>query len=175
MTHVLVVDDDPVLADLVAFRLGRLGLEVSVEADGEERDWRAGGLTPDAVRALLSGRTGTPMVLRDLPDARLAGKQAALDLLDRGAVATVGELSEAPLTVAARPGGPADPAELAAIAAEAGFDTYVRQSLSDEVGLVEAAAADNVKRVVKLPPGERSPQLITAFMEMKTIWHPIGV
>jgi acyl-CoA reductase-like NAD-dependent aldehyde dehydrogenase len=46
---------------------------------------------------------------------------------------------------------------------------------SDEVGLVEAAAADNVKRVVKLPAGERSPQLITAFMEMKTIWHPIGV
>jgi acyl-CoA reductase-like NAD-dependent aldehyde dehydrogenase len=45
----------------------------------------------------------------------------------------------------------------------------------DEVGLVEAAAADNVKRVVKLPAGERSPHLITAFMEMKTIWHPIGV
>jgi acyl-CoA reductase-like NAD-dependent aldehyde dehydrogenase len=44
-----------------------------------------------------------------------------------------------------------------------------------EVGLVEAAAADNVKRVVKLPAGERSPHLITAFMEMKTIWHPIGV
>jgi len=40
---------------------------------------------------------------------------------------------------------------------------------------VEAAAADNVKRVVKLLPGERSPHLVTAFMEMKTIWHPIGV
>jgi acyl-CoA reductase-like NAD-dependent aldehyde dehydrogenase len=46
---------------------------------------------------------------------------------------------------------------------------------SDEVALVEVAAADNVKRVVKLPPGERSPHLVTAFMEMKTIWHPIGV
>jgi acyl-CoA reductase-like NAD-dependent aldehyde dehydrogenase len=45
----------------------------------------------------------------------------------------------------------------------------------DEVAMVEAAAADNVKRVVKLPAGERSPHLITAFMEMKTIWHPIGV
>jgi acyl-CoA reductase-like NAD-dependent aldehyde dehydrogenase len=44
-----------------------------------------------------------------------------------------------------------------------------------EVGTVEAAAADNVKRVIKLPPGERSPHLVTAFMEMKTIWHPIGV
>jgi DNA-binding response OmpR family regulator len=33
--HVLVVDDDPVVADLVAFRLQRMGLEVTVEADGE--------------------------------------------------------------------------------------------------------------------------------------------
>jgi acyl-CoA reductase-like NAD-dependent aldehyde dehydrogenase len=45
----------------------------------------------------------------------------------------------------------------------------------DEVAAIERAAADNVKRVVKIPAGELSPQLITAFMEMKTIWHPIGV
>lgn len=45
----------------------------------------------------------------------------------------------------------------------------------DEVAAIEKAAADNVKRVVKMPAGERSPHLITAFMEMKTIWHPIGV
>jgi len=44
-----------------------------------------------------------------------------------------------------------------------------------EVAEIEKAAADNVKRVVKMPPGELSPHLITAFMEMKTIWHPIGV
>ena len=35
MTTVLVVDDDPVLAQLVAFRLGRLDLQVAVESDGE--------------------------------------------------------------------------------------------------------------------------------------------
>ena len=35
--------------------------------------------------------------------------------------------------------------------------------------------AENVKRVIKAPPGELVPQLITAFMEMKTVWHPIGV
>ena len=46
---------------------------------------------------------------------------------------------------------------------------------ADEVALVEAAAAGNVKRVVKMAAGERSPHLVTAFMEMKTIWHPIGV
>src|SRR5436309_1225879 len=45
----------------------------------------------------------------------------------------------------------------------------------DEVAAVEKAAADNVKRVVKAPAGEMSPQLITSFMEMKTVWHPIGV
>jgi acyl-CoA reductase-like NAD-dependent aldehyde dehydrogenase len=45
----------------------------------------------------------------------------------------------------------------------------------DEVAEIERAAADNVKRVVKMPAAERSPHLITAFMEMKTIWHPIGV
>jgi hypothetical protein len=45
----------------------------------------------------------------------------------------------------------------------------------DEVAAIEKAAADNVKRVVKISSSELSPQLITAFMEMKTIWHPIGV
>jgi acyl-CoA reductase-like NAD-dependent aldehyde dehydrogenase len=46
---------------------------------------------------------------------------------------------------------------------------------ADEVKATEAAAADNVKRVVKGTPDEASPYLITAFMEMKTVWHPIGV
>ena len=45
----------------------------------------------------------------------------------------------------------------------------------DELKTIEAAAADNVKRVVKMSPEERSPYLVTAFMEMKTVWHPIGV
>ena len=46
---------------------------------------------------------------------------------------------------------------------------------ADEIKAVEAAAADNVKRVIKLPRRRAQPHLITAFMEMKTIWHPIGV
>ena len=44
-----------------------------------------------------------------------------------------------------------------------------------EVKAVEEAAATNVKRVIKLKPQEMSPYLIAAFMEMKTVWHPIGV
>jgi acyl-CoA reductase-like NAD-dependent aldehyde dehydrogenase len=46
---------------------------------------------------------------------------------------------------------------------------------TEEIASVEKAAADNVKRIVKMPGSERSPHLVTAFMEMKTIWHPIGV
>jgi acyl-CoA reductase-like NAD-dependent aldehyde dehydrogenase len=45
----------------------------------------------------------------------------------------------------------------------------------EEVTAIEKSAAENVKRVIKIPAGELSPQLITAFMEMKTVWHPIGV
>jgi acyl-CoA reductase-like NAD-dependent aldehyde dehydrogenase len=40
---------------------------------------------------------------------------------------------------------------------------------------IEALAANNVKRVVKNPSDELSPYLIAAFLEMKTVWHPIGV
>jgi acyl-CoA reductase-like NAD-dependent aldehyde dehydrogenase len=37
---------------------------------------------------------------------------------------------------------------------------------------IEAAAANNVKRVVRAGPA--SPYEVTAFMEMKTVWHPKG-
>ncbi|WP_116449404.1 response regulator transcription factor [Blastococcus litoris] len=49
MTHVLVVDDDPVIVDLVAFRLGRLGVDISVESDGEAGLAAARELRPDLV------------------------------------------------------------------------------------------------------------------------------
>jgi acyl-CoA reductase-like NAD-dependent aldehyde dehydrogenase len=45
----------------------------------------------------------------------------------------------------------------------------------DELRAVEEAAASNVKRVVRLGDGDAlSPYAVTAFMEMKTVWHPIG-
>ena len=49
MPHVLVVDDDPVVADLVAFRLRRMGLEVTVETDGETGLAAVHRLRPDLV------------------------------------------------------------------------------------------------------------------------------
>ena len=46
---------------------------------------------------------------------------------------------------------------------------------ADEIKSIEESAAGNVKRVIKLTESEVSPYLIAAFMEMKTVWHPIGV
>jgi acyl-CoA reductase-like NAD-dependent aldehyde dehydrogenase len=44
-----------------------------------------------------------------------------------------------------------------------------------EVEELERLAADNVKRVVRGAPDEQSPWEIAAFLELKTVWHPIGV
>jgi acyl-CoA reductase-like NAD-dependent aldehyde dehydrogenase len=40
---------------------------------------------------------------------------------------------------------------------------------------LERAAADNVKRVVRGEPDAQSVWDISAFLELKTVWHPIGV
>jgi acyl-CoA reductase-like NAD-dependent aldehyde dehydrogenase len=40
---------------------------------------------------------------------------------------------------------------------------------------LETAAADNVKRVVLGSPDSQSLYEISAFLELKTVWHPIGV
>jgi len=40
---------------------------------------------------------------------------------------------------------------------------------------LEVAAAENVKRVVSGKPDSQSLYEISAFLELKTVWHPIGV
>ena len=40
---------------------------------------------------------------------------------------------------------------------------------------LERAAAENVKRVVHGSPDAQSLYEISAFLELKTVWHPIGV
>jgi acyl-CoA reductase-like NAD-dependent aldehyde dehydrogenase len=50
----------------------------------------------------------------------------------------------------------------------------------DMLAVAEASAADNVKRTVRDGGGDwfdassQSPYAVTAFMEMKTVWHPMG-
>jgi acyl-CoA reductase-like NAD-dependent aldehyde dehydrogenase len=44
-----------------------------------------------------------------------------------------------------------------------------------EVAELERLAAENVKRVVHGAPDDQSPWEIAGFLELKTVWHPIGV
>jgi acyl-CoA reductase-like NAD-dependent aldehyde dehydrogenase len=44
-----------------------------------------------------------------------------------------------------------------------------------EVAELERLAADNVKRVVRGSADSQSPWEVAAFLELKTVWHPIGV
>ena len=44
-----------------------------------------------------------------------------------------------------------------------------------EVAELERLAAENVKRVVRGDADEQSPWEIAGFLELKTVWHPIGV
>jgi acyl-CoA reductase-like NAD-dependent aldehyde dehydrogenase len=39
---------------------------------------------------------------------------------------------------------------------------------------LERAAAENVKRVVRGEPDAQSPWEIASFLELKTVWHPVG-
>ena len=39
---------------------------------------------------------------------------------------------------------------------------------------LEQLAAENVKRVVRGSADSQSPWQIAAFLELKTVWHPIG-
>ena len=44
---------------------------------------------------------------------------------------------------------------------------------ASDAGL-ERAAADNVKRVVSGRGDAQSPYEVSAFLELKTVWHPMG-
>ncbi|MCZ2803592.1 response regulator [Modestobacter sp. VKM Ac-2983] len=82
MTHVLVVDDDPVIADLVAFRLSRLGLRITVETDGEAGLAAIRELRPDLVVLdwMMPRRNGLEVcrAVREDPDPALAGTPVLL-------------------------------------------------------------------------------------------------
>ena len=46
--------------------------------------------------------------------------------------------------------------------------------LDGSAGELEALAAENVKRVVRGGGDEQSPWQAAAFLELKTVWHPVG-
>ena len=49
-----------------------------------------------------------------------------------------------------------------------------RALLPRSIASVERLAADNVKRVVHGNADAQSPWEIAAFLELKTVWHPVG-
>jgi len=44
-----------------------------------------------------------------------------------------------------------------------------------DVAELERLGAENVKRIVRARPDAESPYEIAAFLELKTVWHPIGM
>jgi acyl-CoA reductase-like NAD-dependent aldehyde dehydrogenase len=46
---------------------------------------------------------------------------------------------------------------------------------SDDAAELERLAAENVKRVVRSAPDAQSPWEIERFLELKTVWHPVGL
>lgn len=73
--HILVCDDDPLVADLLAHRLGRRGYRVTVAADGREALERLAEERPDAVLldAMMPVHDGYEVLRRIRADERLAG------------------------------------------------------------------------------------------------------
>jgi acyl-CoA reductase-like NAD-dependent aldehyde dehydrogenase len=47
--------------------------------------------------------------------------------------------------------------------------------LEGDTAELERAAAENVKRVVRSSVDAQSPWEIAAFLELKTVWHPVGL
>jgi acyl-CoA reductase-like NAD-dependent aldehyde dehydrogenase len=65
-------------------------------------------------------------------------------------------------------------AELAPVlAAHMDVNAIDLTGVEDGAAELEALAAENVKRVVRAR-GEQSPWEISAFLELKTVWHPVG-
>jgi len=117
------------------------------------------------------------VVSRMLP-ALVGGNTVVVVAGEPGAVAAV-ELSEALATSDFPAGsvnvltGYAD--ELAPwLAGHMDVNAIDLSGVSGDTAELERAAAENVKRVVRSGAETQSPWEIAAFLELKTVWHPIG-
>ena len=85
--HVLLVEDEPHIAEAIRFILTRAGWQVSLEADGAQAYARIGSERPDAVilDLMLPGSSGLEILTSVRGDATLA-KLPVLMLSARGQV-----------------------------------------------------------------------------------------
>jgi acyl-CoA reductase-like NAD-dependent aldehyde dehydrogenase len=118
------------------------------------------------------------LVSRLLP-ALVGGNTAVVAASREHPLAAV-ELAEAVAT-SDMPGGvvnilTGDPAETAPVlAAHMDVNAIDLTGANGDAAELERLAADNVKRVVRGRPDGQSPWEAAAFLELKTVWHPIGV
>jgi acyl-CoA reductase-like NAD-dependent aldehyde dehydrogenase len=126
------------------------------------------GLVSVLAPVLTSGNAAVVVAseLRPLPAVALAEVLATSDLPGGVANILTGRTAElAPVLARHRD---VDALDLAGASAEIAVE-------------LEQAAADNVKRVLRRDPaehgwdGEPTPRRMLAFVETKTVWHPIGV
>jgi acyl-CoA reductase-like NAD-dependent aldehyde dehydrogenase len=110
----------------------------------------------------------------------IVGGNVAVVVASEGSPLAAVELAEA-LATSDVPGGVVNVltghrAELAPVlASHMDVNALDLAGADGEVEELERLAADNVKRVVSGAPDEQSPWEIASFLELKTVWHPIGV
>jgi acyl-CoA reductase-like NAD-dependent aldehyde dehydrogenase len=118
------------------------------------------------------------LVSRMLP-ALVGGNTVVAVADEKAAVASV-ELAEA-LATSDFPGGSVNVLtgfadELAPwLAGHMDVNAIDLTGISGATTELERAAAENVKRVVRSDASSQSPYEIASFLELKTVWHPIGV
>ena len=118
------------------------------------------------------------LVSRVLP--ALAGGNTVVAVASEAHPVAAVELAEAVAT-SDFPGGVVNiltgsSAELAPwLAAHMDVNAIDLTGVNGQTAELERAAAENVKRVVRSTPEAQSPYEIEAFLEQKTVWHPIGL
>ena len=72
MSRVLVVEDEPAIAELIAINLRHAGHDVSIASDSDQAQARIDGVLPDLVVLdwMLPGQSGVALAKRWRADAR---------------------------------------------------------------------------------------------------------
>ena len=72
MTRVLIVEDEPAIAELIALNVRHAGYEVAIAADGEQAQAHIDRVLPDVVLLdwMLPGRSGLALAAQWRADAR---------------------------------------------------------------------------------------------------------
>jgi acyl-CoA reductase-like NAD-dependent aldehyde dehydrogenase len=133
---------------------------------------------PTGVVAILAPEPPLAGLVTRLAPALVGGNAAVVVAAERSPLAAI-ELAEA-LATADVPGGVVNVltglrAELAPVLASHMDVNAIDLSGADgDAGDLEREAAANVKRVVRGRPDAQSPYEALSFLELKTVWHPIG-